>query len=325
VPIRAFLGDPALKAEMLSRVREGLDARRIVPSIYLKWIGGGRYASLAGTIAKTQDPDEFIARTGLTVDLALLCETLISAGISFEDDAAAPLGFVMYGDNAIWSFGAEWLEAIAVDDDVTDVVSRFLPSFLARILSDDFPLSDHIDPGVRVAAHEIVNLWTRELRGEVISRQEWRTARANALAASGTSGDPDGFLVADLVESLPWPLRGIATEFPAICQKFLYSYLQVLAAPFLSEQDQVDRITCLVGERELNRARGDARFAEASDEDILDHFPQLKRAMIATRQPEAMSRMDAAKHRARPLTVPFLREQMDSLLSLLRRTSDKLA
>ncbi|MEP7350311.1 MAG: hypothetical protein ABI668_10240 [Sphingorhabdus sp.] len=320
--LRAFLGDPALRTETLKRVRERWEARQVIPMLFLKWSANNQFASLAGTIAETQDPETFVARTGIPLELALLCETLISEGISFLDDENAPFGFVMRGDNMIWSFGTEWLEAIAADDDVSDVVARFLPSFLARILSDDFPLSGHIGPEVRAAAQEIVNLWSRELRGEIVSRQEWRTVRASALRASDTSGDAEGYPVAELVESLPWPLAGIVTEIPAICQKFLHSYLQVLAAPFLPEQDQVDRIACLVGAREMSRARSDARFANASDEDILDHFPQLKRAMLATGQPEAVSRMEAAKQRARPLTAPFLREQMDSLLTLLRRTSD---
>jgi len=315
---RAFLGDPALKAATLKRVRERWEARQIMPLIYLKWSADNGFASLAGTIAETRDHKTFVARTGIAVELALLCETLINAGISFLDDKDAPFGFVMLGDDAIWSFGIEWLDAIAVNEDLSDVVARFLPTFLARILSDDFPLSAHIEPGIRAAAREIMSLWTRELRGEVVPRQEWRTVRASVLRATEASGEPEGYPVAELVESLPWPLASIAMEFPAICQKFLHSYLQVLAARFLPEQDQIDWIKCFVGARELSRARGDARFAEASDEDILDHFPQVKRAMLATRQPKAESRMDAAKQRARPLMTPFLREQMDGILTLLR-------
>ena len=319
MPLRAFLGDPALRAETLKRVRDRWETRQIVPFIYLKWSATSTFASLAGTIAETQDPEQFVARTGIALELALLCETLINAGISFVDDEEAPLGFVMRGDDAIWSFGTEWLDAIDVDDDVSDVVARFLPTFLTQILSDDFPLSARIAPVVRTAAQEIIDLWTRELRGDAVSRQEWRTVRASALRASETSGDPEGYPVAELVESLPWPLTSIALEFPAICQKFLHSYLQVLAARFLPEQDRIDWIKCLVGARELARARGDARFAEASGEDILDHLPQVKRAMLAAQQPEMVSRMDAAKQHARPLLVPFLREQMDGILTLLRR------
>jgi hypothetical protein len=318
MPLRAFLGDPALKAETLERVREKWEARQIIPFIYLKWSANSQFASLAGTIAETQDPDLFVARTGIPIELALLCETLINAGVSFVDDKDAPLGFIMRGDDAIWSFGTEWLEVIEVGDDVSDVLARFLPTFLERILSDDFPLSAHTEPNVRAAAHEITGLWARELRGETVSRQEWRVVRAKALCAAETGGDPGGYAVAELVESLPWPLAGIATELPAICQKFLHSCVQALAAPFLPEQDQRDHIVCLVGARELKRARASPRFAGDSDEDILDQFPEVKRAMHEMGKPEALSRMDAAVQRARPLMTPFLRAQMNGLLALLR-------
>jgi len=317
--LRAFLGDPALKAETLKRVREGWEARQIIPLIYLKWSANNNFASLAGTIAETQDPVLFVVRTGITLELALLCETLINAGISFEDAKDTPFGFVMRGDDAIWSFGTEWLDAIDVDQDVSDVVARFLPTFLEHILLDEFALSAQIEPGVRAVAQEIIGSWTRELRGEPVSRQEWRHVRANALGASEVGGDPEGYLVAELVESLPWPLAGIATEFPVICQKFLHSYLQVLAAPFLPEQDQCDRLAFLAGARELSRARASPQFAGDSDEQILRHFPKLKRAMLAMDLPEAVARMEAAKRKARPLMTPFLRAQMNALLALLRK------
>lgn len=318
MPLRAFLGDLSFRTETVARVRERWAARQAIPLIYLKWSSDSGFASLAGTIAETQDPGVFVARTGIPLELALLCETLINAGVAFVDDKTAPYGFAMQCDDAVWAFGTEWLEAIAAGDDVSDVVRRFLPRFVRHILSDDFSLADHVDAEVRAAAQQILAIWTRELEGEVISRQEWRAARANVLWASEASVDPEGFLVADLVESLPWPLAGIAPEFPAICQKFLHAYLQSLSAAFLPEQDQADRIAWLVGARHLRHLRGEARFADASDEAILDQVPELKSAMLAFRQPDAESRMGAARHLARPLATRFLREQMDILLALLR-------
>jgi hypothetical protein len=319
--LRAFLGDPALKVATLDRIREKWEARQIMPLIYLKWSADNGFASLSGAIAETRDPATFVAKMGIPVELALLCETLINAGISFVDDKDAPFGLIMRGDDAIWSFGMEWLDAVVVDDDVSDVVPHLLPIFMARVLSDDFPLSAHIAPDVRTVAQDIVRLWTSELGGEPVPRQEWRTVRLSALRASDTSSDPMGYLVADLVESLPWPLAGLAAEFPAICQRFLHAYLQALAAAHLPDRDRADWVASLEGARTLSRARGEARFADASDEDILTHFPQVQSAMIASQQPAAVSRMDQAKQRARPLMNLFLREQMDRLLMLLRRDS----
>jgi hypothetical protein len=322
VPIGAFLGDPVLKAGLLSRVREGWEARRIVPLGYLKWSGDGRFASLAGTIGETQDPDIFIARTGLTVELALLCETLINAGITFEDDAAAPLGFVTHGDEAIWSFGTEWLSAIAVDRDVSDVVGRFLPVFLRQILSDDFALADDVAPAVRTVADEILNLWACEARGEAVPPKAWRTVRASALRASEGNYGPGGRAVADLVESLPWPSGGIAKEFPAICRKFLHSHQQALAARLLTNQDRIEWAASLAADRELAQLRSEPQYASMTDENLLDRFPEIRQAMLASKHPAAVARIEDAMRRARSQLVPFLRRQMDGLLDLLREKPD---
>ena len=313
VPIGAFLGDPELKAEILNRVREGWEARQIVPLVYLKWSGGGRFASLAGSIGRTQDPDVFVARTGLPLELALLCETLVNAGITFEDDAAAPFGFVMHGDDEVWSFGLEWLEAVTVGQDASDVVIRFLPIFLRQVLLDD-----SAGPAVRAGGQEILDLWACEARGEAVPPQAWRTVRTRALSAS----DGDRSAVADLVESLPWPSGGIAMEFPAICRKFLHSHLQALAAGHLPDQDRIEWIRSQAADRELVRLRSEPHYAGMSEEDLLDRFPEIRKAMLASQRPEAVARIDGAMRRARSQLVPFLRQQMDGLLDLLREKPD---
>ncbi len=320
--LRAFLGDPALKNETLNRVREGWEARQIIPLIYLKWSSGAGVASLAGTIAQTQDPGLFVARTGLPLELALLCEILINTGITFEDDAASPRGFTMSGDARIWSFGMEWLEAITVDDDLSDVATRFLSVFLKQILSDDFPLSANIDPAVRSVAQEILRLWEGESGGEPVPARAWRPVRANALRASEGSGDPAGYAVSDLVESLAWPRAEIATELPVIYQKFLQSCLQVMTATFLAPQDRTDWTQSQVAQRELRRVRTEPQYADLSDEELLDRHPEIRQAMRAPQQPEMAARMDKAKQQARAAMGPFLYQQMDGLLNLLRRTSD---
>ncbi|MDG5497487.1 hypothetical protein [Niveispirillum sp. BGYR6] len=321
--LRAFLGDPALKAETLNRVRQAWDARQIIPLIYLKWSNGAGVASLAGTIAQTQDPALFVARTGLPLELALLCEMLVNTGITFQDDETAPRGFTMSADERIWSFGLEWLEAIAVDADVSDIVARFLPVFLTHILSDEFPLSAAIDPAVKSVARDILQLWERERRGEPVPSKAWRTIRANAVLVSEGSSDPAGYAAADLVESLAWPCAGIAVEGPVISQKFLQSCLQVLAAPFLPPQDQIDWAKGQAAQRELRRIRSEAPDADLSDEELLDRHPEIKQAMLAPQQPAAAARMDAAKQKARSALLPFLLQQMDALLNLLRQTSDR--
>tara|TARA_Y100000815_G_scaffold65171_1_gene54007 strand:- start:2638 stop:3606 length:969 start_codon:yes stop_codon:yes gene_type:complete len=318
VQLEAFLGDPDLRAKTLDRVRSRWEAREVVPLLYLKWSSEMKFASLAGTIAQTQDPDEFVRKTGLPLSLALVCETLINAGITFEDDDSAPFGFRMVCDEAIWAFGPEWLSAVPLGGDVTDVVPRFLPIFLGLVLSPKLPLSRHIDPAVRAAANEIVALWGRELSGEIVPRAVWRQVRLQAQAAAEGWADPAGSSVAALVESLPWPSVGIATELPAICQTFLNSHLQVLAAKASSERDWLAWSDRLAAERELNALRSDARYTDLADPELLDHFPDLNRRMSAAESPGLATRMEQAKADARQQMTPFLRALMEGLLTFLR-------
>lgn len=292
-----------------------------MPLIYMKWSPDRGFASLTGTIGETGDPEAFTGRTGIPLELALLCETLINAGISFVDDPEAPFGTTLSGDDRILAFGIEWLEALDVAHELSSVVSRFLPVFLSGMMSDDIPLVQHVSPEVRAAADDIVALWTRELQGEAVSRQEWRAVRAGALCASEASSEPAAYPFAELVESLPWSISGFAPEFPAICHSFLHGLLQALAAELLSPQDRAIWAKAANGARTLARARGEQRFAGASDEAILSHLPDVERAMFENSQPAVMSRMSAAKNSARRLMTRMLRQQMDQILGLLRSDS----
>lgn len=323
--LKAFLGDPAVKADILNRVREGWDARKIIPIAYMKWSDGGRFASLAGTIGKTQDPDAFVASTGLTVELALLCETLINAGITFESEESAPLKFAMRGDEAIWSFGTQWLEAIDVGQDVSEAVRRFMPVFLTAILAEDFAGSEMISPAVREVANEILNLWACEARGEAVPPKAWRQVRASALCASNENCGPEGYATADLVESLPWPGDGIAAEFPSICQKFLLSYQQALAAGLMTSQERIAWGQSLEAHRQLTRLRSEPDYSFMSEEELQKRFPELKQKILATQTPEAAERIDLAMQQARAGMLPFVRQQMAGLLELLNAQPDEPA
>ncbi len=320
--LKAFLGDPAVKAEILDRVRKGLEERQIVPIAYLKWSNEGQFASLSGTVGKTHDPVEFVANTGLSVELALLCETLINAGITFEQDEAAPMGFVMQADDAVWSFGTQWLEAIDVGQDVSSVVRRFMPVFLAHILAEDFAASEMISPAVRAVANEILSLWTCEARGEAVAAKAWRQVRASALRASDENRGLEGYATADLVESLPWPSDGIAAEFPAIFQKFLLSYQQALAAGLMTNEERDEWGQSLDADRQLNQLRSEPQYSVMPEEDLMGLFPELEQKILAVQTPAAEARIDLAMQQARAEMVPFLRQQMDGLLELLKDKPD---
>jgi hypothetical protein len=322
-PYQAFKGSQALKRQAVERVRSKWASRQVFPLSYLKWRTDGGIVSLSGALAETQDPDLFVERTGLPVELGALCEGLIHVGIEFREDKNSPHGLTFDGSATILSFGLEWLDAIEVGEDLRDVVPHFMHVFLSSVLASDFALAAHVEKPVRSSAKRILELWSLELDGRAVAAQEWRAVRADALRASETSTDPWGYPVAELVESLAWPARGLATEFVPILQRFARSWMQFLTCPYLTSEDRDNQHLSMIGMRELDRAQRDAALSKESSETLLDRFPTSKRAILATMQPEAQARMDAAKKKARRETDLVLRGQMDAILGLIHQLNER--
>jgi len=313
----AFHGDPARKADMVDRVRAKWTQRQVFPLSYLKWRTDGGMVSLSGALAETQDPEQFIERTGLPLELAALCEGLVYAGAGFSEDKSAPFGLAMRGSEAILAFAMEWLDAIPVGADLGDVVPSFMHSFLASVLAPDFAMAAHMSPAVRACAERILGLWEREMSGMQIVPKEWRSLRADAMRASQDPSDPCGYASSELVESLAWPARGLAPEFVPIFQIFMKESSQFLAAPHLSSEDRDILMQAMVGLRELSRAQGDPQLSQLPTEALLERHPQSKPAVLALMQPEMQARLDAAKQQAKPESDRALRQQMDGLRRLI--------
>ena len=313
----AFHGDPARKADMVDRVRAKWTRRQVFPLSYLKWRTDGGMVSLSGALAETQDPEQFIERTGVPLELAALCEGLVHAGAGFGEDKSAPFGLAMRGSEAIMAFAMEWLDAIPAGADLGDVVPRFMHSFLASVLAPDFAMAAHVSPTVRACAERILGLWEREMSGAQVVPKEWRSLRADAMRASEDVSDPWGYASSELVESLAWPARGLAPEFVPIFQIFMKESSQFLLAPYLSSEDRDILTQSLVGLRELSRAQGDPQLSQLPTETLLERHPQSKRAVFAFMQPEMQARLDAAKQQAQPESDRALRQQMDSLRRLI--------
>jgi hypothetical protein len=312
----AFHGDPARKADMVDRVRAKWTQRLVFPLSYLKWRTNGGIVSLSGALAETQVPEQFIDRTGLPVELATLCEGLVQAGAEFIEDKSAPSGFAMRGGEAILAFAMEWLDAIPVGADLGGVVPRFMHSFLASVLAPDFAMSAHVSPAVRAGAERILGLWEREMSGVQVGPKEWRSLRADALRASEDDSDPWGCALSELVESLAWPVRGLAPEFVPIFQIYAKAMVEFLAAPYLSIEDRDILTQSMVGLRELSRANRDPLLMLMSPETPLERDPQTT-AVLAFMQAETQARLSTAKQQARSESDTVLRQQMDCLRRLI--------
>jgi hypothetical protein len=310
----AFHGDPARKAAMVDGVRVKWAQREVFPVPYLKWRRDGGLVSLSGALAETQVPEAFVERTGLPLELAILCEGLVNAGAEFSEDQNAHLGIGVRGGESILAFAIEWLDAIPVGADLGGVVPRFMHGFLASVLAPGFAMAAHLSPAVSACAQRILELWEREIGGTPVAPKEWRSVRADALRAADDHGDPWGFALSELVESLAWPVHGLAPEFVPIFQVFMKDFRQFLVTPYLSSEDRDLVKQSLVGFRELNRAHRDPDLSQLSPETLMERQP----AVVALMTPEMQARLAAARQQAQPAPDHALRQHMDRLLHLIR-------
>ncbi|HET7866219.1 MAG TPA: hypothetical protein VFL86_17610 [Burkholderiaceae bacterium] len=316
----AFHGDPARKANMVDRVRTKWTRGQVFPLSYLKWRTDGGMVSLSGVLAETQLPEQFIERTGLPVELATLCESLVFAGAEFSEDKSAPRGLAVRGGEAILAFAMEWLDALPVGADLGGVVPRFMQSFLASVLAPEFAMAAHVPPAVRACAERILGAWEREMSGQQVAPNEWRSLRADALRASEDHSDAWGYVLSELVESLAWPVRGLAPEFVPIFQVFVKELRQFLLAPYLSTEDRELLTQSLVGLRELSR---DPQFSQLPTETLLERNTQSMRAVRTLMQEDTQTRLQAARQQAQSESDRVLRLQMDSLRRLIEAAAER--
>lgn len=302
---------------MVDRVRAKWAQGQVFPLAYLKWRTDGGMVSLSGALAETQVPEEFVERTGLPVELATLCEAMVNSGAEFIEDEKAHLGLATRGGASILAFATEWLEALPVGADLQGVVPRFMQAFLAGVLEPGFAMAAHLSPAMRACAQRILGLWAREIGGVPATPREWRSVRTDALRAADDHADPWGHALSELVESLAWPVHGLAPEFVPIFQVFTKEYRQFLVMPHLTREDQALVAQSLVGFRDLNRAQRDPELSQLPFETLLERQPQSKAAVLEVMKAETQARLDAARQQARPVLDEDLRRHMDRLLLLI--------
>lgn len=322
----AFQGDLQRKAELVDRVSTSWTLGRAFPLAYLKWRTDGGLVSLAGTLAQTQDPAQFTERTGLPVELAMLCEGLVYTGVEFTEDKSAPCGLTVRGSEDIMAFAMDWLNAIPVGADLSGVVPRFMHDFLAGVLAPDFVMASHISQAARACAERILGFWAREMNGEQVLPKAWRSLRADAMqAAEAHSTDPWSYGLSELVESLAWPARGLAPEFVPLFQVFTKDLRQFLVAPFLSSEDRDLLTQSLIGLRQMVRAQRDPELSHLPSETLLDRDPQTKQQVVGFMKADVQARFNATKPQAQSQADHLLRRQMDSLLRLIKATESAKA
>jgi len=183
--IIAFHGDPAIKSDAVARLRRHIDAGtfRYNPP----WDNHG--ATALGAIAEDGGAEAYSERLGFPLALAAILDQLINDGYGKLDDAIA--------------FALEWLEGTPVGADLSQVAS----STLLVILSEPGLLElTGGDARMEQARLGVLDLHSRAMGGEDISRQTWKAARSEALAASDAAeNDPLLRGAGAVAEAAAWP------------------------------------------------------------------------------------------------------------------------
>ena len=316
--MQAFHGDAELKARLVDPLRPQWAANELIPASILKWDTENKVYSLCAAMIKDQGNDQFEQQTGIPFEMAMLCEALILSNIEVVGDPTNPKGFAMDGSKEIMSFGMEWLDAVRPGADLSGVVPGFMVQLFSTLLAADFVLAKHIEPRVRAAVAGVLALWKREMAGDAVTPKEWSSVRRAAVEASEACSDPWCFPIAGMVETLAWPLLGIAPEFVSIFQSFTFTWLGYLQGPFLSEEDRATQEHELAGGMRMAKAGRNSELDEAAAMALLDEVPDQKRAMFAKMDPVYRERVRAAKRQARVATDPVVRRQMDLMLTLIK-------
>jgi hypothetical protein len=182
--MRAFHADPALKQEILARLKTHAQAGEILNCAHVWDDGkGGPVACMVHDtdLAVWQQRCGIPKAVGSALDLA-------ASHLDGPEQAAG--------------FAIEWVEAVEVGQDLRGVA----PALLAWLLSDrEHGILRFAEPeAVREAIGRVADLHRRAAAGDVAPEAEWRAARAAAMAATDACETPLQKSIAAAGEAAAW-------------------------------------------------------------------------------------------------------------------------
>lgn len=313
--MNAFKGSIAVKQQLVEPIRGPWNSRELLPFGMLKFRDKYNLTSLSGALAQTEDKKEFEERTGIPLELALLCEAMISMGTQLYVTEEAPTVPIQVGSDDVLSFGTQWLDAVTPGVDLSDVVPKYMVELFETMLDREFVMAKYIEPEVREAAVRILQLWKRELAGEDVGNAEWKEARKCAIAASEGIKQAKCLPAARVVEALAWPVRSVSSDFVSVFQGFGMSWMTELQYPFFLEEDR--RNQDLIDEGWLLFVRIDQGTYEKTIEEVMAERADIKKAFDSQMDPVIRERKRNARIKASIVTDPVVRGQMAKLLDLI--------
>tara|TARA_A100001391_G_scaffold201546_1_gene188851 strand:- start:23274 stop:24155 length:882 start_codon:yes stop_codon:yes gene_type:complete len=180
----AFLGDPSVKQEALTKLRSHIAAGtfRYGPA----WSDEG--ADAIGCIVEADDTPRYSEMLGYPLALATALPSIVNAFLPLEEAAR---------------YAESWLERTPVGADLSKVVSQVL----VEILEEPSVVALTVQqPDVEHSRKAVIALHRRVIDGDGPGRAEWKAVRMAAVAASDTV--TDGVLlrsVGAIVEAAAWP------------------------------------------------------------------------------------------------------------------------
>lgn len=316
--MQAFNGNQALKDELIGRVRAQWAAGQLVAGGGLLWDKERSLFSINGALAETADVAEFESRTGIPLDVALLCESTLALSAVAVKDKTRKIGYASVHDPALDGAVTAWLDAIRPGADLQSVIPKFMVYFLGFVLSDAFPQRDHVPAEIRAVAEKILTHWKSELNGQTVDAKSWRQVRNEALQASEQITQAWAYPMAHFVETMAWPLPTMTREFR---QPFMFitgNLLSFLQSPYQVEEDKRLAELALLGHLKM---REQDRVGKTTPEDrqaLLDANPDIKDAMTWFSDDERNARVKQGQQKAFAATTPVVQQFMDKWVEFIR-------
>jgi hypothetical protein len=314
--MKAFHGDVGVKAELVERVRARWNNGELFSAGVLRWMPEQKAFSIGGALAQTADNDEFEKTTGIPIQLALLCESVVATTTVMFEDKEKATGYDFVTDKEIKRFEMEWLDAIHPGAQLSGVLPQFMAFYLETLLAADFAMAKHIEPGVRAVGERILEKWRAELAGQTSDPATWRSIRNDAVKASGTVTDPWCYPIAYFMETLAWPVADVAGEFGQPFGYLTGNWISFLRRPFYAEEHRNRGELSLVGFRKMEEAEKAGVTGDEAIQKFLDTIPEIKKAMMPL-PPEDALRYKKDQVRAFEATTPPMRRMMDRILKLI--------
>lgn len=233
----AFLGEPAVKAQALARLRSHFAAGTFV--IFPAWEDGK--ANVIGALVEADDKQAFAEQYGYPVALVTALEGIVNA-FKFGPESEG--------------FADAFLERTPVGADLSLVVPQLLISLLNR--SDIVALTTrHAE--VERCRQAVIALHQRVIAGGVPDRKEWKSERMASIAASDTVVDHPHLRMAGLiVEAAAWPatMRTVLHDTLGACGRLEIQLIMDAIGWTEADESRVFKIR--------EKAEVDGRMAELS-------------------------------------------------------------